>query len=143
MFIMQYSKRLIKKSNCQHSFVDIYKANLVIDSTIDEIIKMDVIRSFTKDKEYPRDKLRDVLKCTAIALNEGVGYCQGMNYVAGMFFYILKDEEEVFKIYTCLIENKMSVLFTNKFEKLKAYFYVLDNLITLFIPDLAKHFKVN
>lgn len=103
---------------------------------------MDVLRSFTKDKEYPRDRLRDVLRCTAIALNDGVGYCQGMNYVAGMFFYLINDEEEIFRIYACLIENKMASLFNNKFDKLKGYFYVLDNLIALFIPDLAKHFKV-
>lgn len=104
---------------------------------------MDVLRSFTKDKNYPRDKLQDILKCTAIVLNEGASYCQGMNYVAGMFFYLIDDEEDIFKLYTCLIENKMSILFANKFEKLKSYFYVLDNLVTLFIPDLSQHFKVS
>ena len=57
----------------------------MVDQTIDDIIKMDVVRSFTKDKDYPRDKLRDVLKCATIAIGENVGYCQGLNYVAGIF----------------------------------------------------------
>ena len=116
---------------------------MVVDSTIDEIIKMDVVRSFTKDKDYPRERLREVLRCATVALSDGAGYCQGMNYVAGMFFYLENDDSDIFALYTCLIGQKMAPLFVNKFEKPKAYFYVLDNLIALFLPDLAKHFKVS
>ena len=104
---------------------------------------MDGVRSFTKDKEYPRESLKEILKCGAVALHEGAGYCQGMNYLAGVLLYLAKNEKRVFRMYVSLIEKRMSSLFSHKFEKLKCYFYVLDSLIALFIPDLSEHFKVS
>jgi hypothetical protein len=37
--------------------------------------------------------------------NTSVGYCQGMNYIAGMITRVIKDEEEAFWTLTCLFEN--------------------------------------
>lgn len=35
----------------------------------------------------------------------GVGYCQGMNYVAGLIILVLRDEEKSFWLLVCLLNE--------------------------------------
>lgn len=70
------------------------------------------------------------------------GYCQGMNYLAGMLLYMIQDEQRVFEMYLCLVQKRLVEIYLGNFDKLKVYFYVLDNLLNLFVSDLATDLKV-
>ena len=133
---------VLKEKDCPFDFAGIYRAEIKLDNTLEGVIEMDVVRSFSHDKTFPRESLKQILRCGAVAMHEGAGYCQGMNYLAGALLYLAKNEPRVFRLYVSLIEKRMDELFSHKFEKLKCYFYVLDSLIAIFIPDLSEHFKV-
>ena len=121
---------------------DISKAKLDLDPTLNEIIKVDVLRTFTLDSNFPRNRLLNILECGTVALLHGASYCQGMNYMAGLLYYLSDSDEEIFQLYVSLIENKMTPIFNSGFQKLKSYFYVLDNLMHMYIPDRNEALKV-
>lgn len=122
------------------SLADVMAANLQLDKSMDELIKMDVLRSFTMNKDYPRDTLLDVLKSGALVMDPAIGYCQGMNYIAGLFL-IYFDREEAFQLFVRFIELKARAVFAQNFEMLQCYFYVVDFLVEVLIPDLNQVFK--
>ena len=65
-------------------------------SNVEEVINMDVQRSFTKMKQVDPVSLTNVLKTYAF-FNPEIEYCQGMNFVAGFLFLVFRDEEKTFK----------------------------------------------
>jgi hypothetical protein len=71
--------------------------------------------------------------------NHNIGYCQGMNFLAGFFLLFFKSEETAFHAMNAVV---------NKFElegilnlKLQPNFYVMDKLIAIYLPDLHSHFS--
>ncbi len=84
-----------------------------------------------------------ILKTYAF-FNPEIEYCQGMNFVAGFLFLVFRDEEKSFKALQEIIEvNNMAELFNQELPKLKLFFYQLDRLINILLPELHSHFKVN
>jgi len=66
-----------------------------------------------------------------------------MNFIAGFLFIMTKDEALSFQILRSVIEKyDMSVLFNTETPMLKLSFYMLDRLISIYLPDLHHHFKV-
>lgn len=63
-----------------------------------------------------------------------------MNYIAGFFLCFLKSEPEAYQFYHQIL-LEMGEIFNDKFLHLQGYFYVLENLIKIFLPKLAHHFK--
>lgn len=65
-----------------------------------------------------------------------------MNFLAGFFYLYFKNEEKAFKALLGTI-NKFSLeeLFNMNLPRLKEYFYILDRLIAIKLPDLHAHFK--
>lgn len=76
------------------------KSRVLSDSrviaNVEEVINMDVQRSFTKMKTVDPVILTSVLKTYAF-FNPEIEYCQGMNFVAGFLYLVFRDEEESFK----------------------------------------------
>ena len=70
--------------------------NNEIISNVEEVINMDVQRSFTKIKEIDPEILTNILKTYAF-FNPEIEYCQGMNFVAGFLYLFFRDEETAFK----------------------------------------------
>ena len=65
-----------------------------------------------------------------------------MNFLAGFLYLFFKDEEKTFKALTGLITKfDMNQLFKQDFPLLKQYFYKLDRLVSMKLPDLHTHFK--
>ena len=121
-------------------YTDIISAKLNLSKQLEDLIRMDVHRSFTPNKEFPREELFSVIKAGSLVLDPSIGYCQGMNYLAGLFL-INYPPEIAFAMYVRYIELKARPIFTQNFEVLKSFFYVLDNLVDVFIPDLGRTFK--
>ena len=65
-------------------------------ASVEEVIIMDVQRSFTKMKSVDPVALTNILKTYAF-FNPEIEYCQGMNFVAGFLFIIFKSEDKAFK----------------------------------------------
>lgn len=102
---------------------------------------MDVLRSYQGSSQITHEILRNLLRTYAF-YNIDVGYCQGMNYIAGTLFIQMQDEEKAFICLIGLIEkNNMTSLFEHNLPKLKLFFYQLDRLIGLLLPDVHQIFK--
>ena len=75
-------------------------------------IGLDLERTFPEIEEFTLkpmlEKLRNILFAYT-KRNPTVGYCQGMNFVAGRLLQILDDEEDVFWVLTCLLESILPV----------------------------------
>eukprot|EP00826_Nyctotherus_ovalis_P045577 TRINITY_DN5059_c0_g1_i19.p1 TRINITY_DN5059_c0_g1~~TRINITY_DN5059_c0_g1_i19.p1 ORF type:complete len:427 (-),score=64.44 TRINITY_DN5059_c0_g1_i19:294-1574(-) len=72
-----------------------------------KIIANDVSRTFTS-LSYNRKSLENILATYAVC-NRDVGYCQGMNYLAGILLLASNsNEEEAFWAFTSLMEQKIS-----------------------------------
>jgi ecotropic viral integration site 5 protein len=127
---MDYQKILSVLSN---------SSNLI--GELKDLIEVDVARSFQKNPEIHSTNLKNILEVYAY-YNKDVGYCQGMNYIAGTLFLVTQDEEISCKCLSSMVEIfSMNSLFTNNLKKLKKLFYILDRLIVIILPELNESFK--
>ena len=76
-------------------------------SPAEEFVKLDVVRTFTKEPffqvEKNRQKLQNILT-VFIRRNATIGYSQGLNCIAGKILMVVNNEEEAFWIFTQIIE---------------------------------------
>lgn len=108
---------------------------------VEEVIALDVSRSYQNSTIVQSEALKNILNVYAF-YNTEVGYCQGMNYIAGTILYLFRSEEIALKIMVAVIEKfSMSELFGNELLKLKQFFYQLDRLISIQLPDLHDQFR--
>ena len=133
--------------NIEENVVD-YKAlrdkineNTDYIKSVDEVISMDVNRSYTNIKTLDQGALKNILRTYAF-YNSEIKYCQGMNFLAGFLLMFYEDEETTFKAFSGLIKKfEMNELFKEDLPLLKQFFYKLDRLISMYLPDLYSHFK--
>ena len=109
------------------------------DKETKEVILLDVVRTSMigkKPADKEREKLTNVLYA-ASQVNNGIKYCQGMNYLV-KFLLDVFDEDESFYIFISLFEStEYSIIFTKDLQTLKAFFYVFKRIISLYEPELA------
>ncbi len=118
------------------------KFNGNIEESLIKIIDIDVKRSFTQEKNFPRKKLVNILRTTTYIMKDTLGYCQGMNYLAGYFLKTISVNEQIaYQYYLTFVKNRMQNIFGNDFNQLQIYFYILDNLIKMYLPLLDVHFR--
>jgi len=114
---------------------------IVLPKSIEDVISLDVQRSFAESTVVDPIKVKNVLRAYACC-NHKVEYCQGMNFVAGFLYYMLQDEEKTFQALGQLIAKyNMDDLFAQDVPLLKKYFYQMDRLLFLHMPNLAEHLK--
>jgi len=64
--------------------------------------------------------------------------------MARFLYNILENEEEAFFLMLGLFENGgFSSIYYNDLAKLKQYFYVLERLIKLYLPELHAYFSMH
>lgn len=93
-------------------FIDLLRSPHEAD--IVEIVKIDVPRTFPENIyfEVHQNKLFNVLVAFAHH-NPAIGYCQGLNFIAGLILIVTKDEEDTFWLLKHLVENVASLYHTN------------------------------
>lgn len=112
-----------------------------LGTEIEHIIDIDVARSYQKSNLINPNQLKNILRVFA-STHPNIGYCQGMNYIAGTLFIVIQDEDLAFKAMASLIKVfKMTSLFNEKLKKLKKLFFIFDRLICKFFPVLNETFK--
>lgn len=113
--------------------------------TIIEIIEIDVPRTFpdnvffTQEDVLPR-QLFNIL-ATFAHHNKEVGYCQGLNYIAGLLLLATKNEESAYWLLRVLVENILPQYYVKNMSGLLIDLEVLDDLVLKNEPQVYRHLK--
>jgi len=108
---------------------------------IEDLIKLDVQRSISFSKEIGQETLEELLKLFA-RHNPDVSYCQGMNFIVGFLYYQFRDEQDTFRFFVAIVEKALSQVFENDLANIPFLFYLTDRVVSIFLPELASHFRV-
>ncbi|CAG9311919.1 unnamed protein product [Blepharisma stoltei] len=102
---------------------------------LEDVISMDMLRTYSGNSRVNSDIVKQILRAYA-CYRIDIGYCQGMNYIAGTLYSVFQDEETTFWCLDEMIRNmKMEDLYSQDLPKLKYFFFSLDRLISLISPD--------
>ena len=94
-----------------------------------------------KDKEKTQEIVRNILCCFISKNNYNIRYCQGMNFIVAFLYDLTNDEELSFNVFKSLIENtNLNQIYDRKFELLHCHFYILERLISFYLPLLKQKF---
>jgi hypothetical protein len=121
------------------------KKNEHENSKNNEIIELDIVRTFFEDNiEENQKKIKNIL-ITLNYLFPNVGYCQGMNYIAAFLLQVFDyNEEKTFYYMAGIISNTdFGKLFENDLRLLKIFFFVVEKIIQVFIPKVYDVIKKN
>lgn len=113
------------------------------NSEVSEIIRTDLPRTFPDNIFFNNTKayqlqLYNILLAFAHQ-NKDVGYCQGLNYIAGLLFLVTKNEETAFWLLKALIENILPDYYTPTMDGLLTDIDVLEELVRIKLPDVHQH----
>ena len=109
-------------------------------------IKRDINRTFYTEKfTKGNGKLILINVLSALALiRPEIGYCQGMNFIAGALIELIEEEEKIFWIFLSFIDNiDMNLLYLKNMPDYSIRIFQLNYFIKLYFPDLFIHFKKN
>ena len=111
-----------------------------------EEIKRDINRTFYTEKFTKGNGkliLINVLSSLAFIRPE-IGYCQGMNFIAGALIELIEEEEKIFWIFLSFIDNiDMNLLYLKNMPDYSIRVFQLNYFIKQYFPDLFNHFKKN
>lgn len=113
------------------------------NSSIIEIIKIDLPRTFPDNiffttKDALQRQLFNILAAFA-QQNADVGYCQGLNYIAGLLLLATKDEEASFWLLKMLVEKILPQYYIKSMAGLITDLAVLDELVLKADPAIHRH----
>lgn len=113
-----------------------YEADIV------ETIKIDLPRTFPENIRFPEieRKLFNVLVAYA-HYNKDIGYCQGLNYIAGLILIITKNEETTFWLLREMVENIVPNYHTKTMSGLIVDIDVLSELVKIKVPYCYDHIQ--
>uniref|UniRef100_A0A8C2YCP2 Growth hormone regulated TBC protein 1 n=1 Tax=Coturnix japonica TaxID=93934 RepID=A0A8C2YCP2_COTJA len=109
-----------------------------------EAIKTDMNRTFPDNVKFRRTAdpcLQHTLYNVLVAYghhNKAVGYCQGMNFIAGYLILITKNEEESFWLLDALIGRILPDYYSPAMLGLKTDQEVLGELVKMKVPAVAE-----
>ena len=85
--------------------------------------------------------LDDILMALAFIRPE-IGYCQGMNFIAGALINLIENEEKCFWIFLCFIDNiELNLLFLKNMPDYSIRVFQLNYYINYYFPNLEYHLK--
>ena len=96
------------------------------------------------NKAKHQKSLNNILMCL-IYLSKGMGYYQGMNYIAGFLYQVFDyDEEKTFYYMLAIHKNtKYSEIFKNELYLMRRFFEVFIKIMKIYIPEIYQHQKNN
>lgn len=109
------------------------------------LIEIDIARTFPELKFFNQEhqlQLWNVLNAYA-SYNADLGYCQGMNFVAGLLLIISDfNEEESFGVFVCLMDHLgLAGFYGEKLPLFRRYLRACNKLVKETVPDLYDHFE--
>lgn len=134
----------IKNYKKKYNYNKLLNNLFLLEKKTSNLIQLDIRRtSFKYNKEEGRKAIDNILKC--FVLNEkNLNYCQGMNHLCAFIYELFENEEESFYFFIGLMnDGKYYEIFSKNYQILNTYFFVLEKLILLFLPEIYMHFKEN
>jgi TBC1 domain family member 6 len=124
----------------QSLYSDILKSQYQADLV--EVIKIDIPRTFPENIYFDmhKNELFNVLIAFAHQ-NSSIGYCQGLNYIAGLILIVTKDELASFFLLKHLVENVANEYHSRTMFGLQRDIHVITEFIKLREPLLNE--KIN
>nr|CAD7200506.1 unnamed protein product [Timema douglasi] len=71
--------------------------------------------------------------------NKEVGYCQGLNYIAGLLLLVTKDEDTSFWLLKVLVERILPQYYTRTMDGVIVDIDVLEEMVRLKVPEVHRH----
>ena len=136
----------IKKYDYKKIVKEINKVPINEKEGNNNLIMMDIKRTKFKMKNNDGEKILFNLLASLFYKKdkEQIIYCQGMNYIAAIFYDIVQNEEETFHLLKGFFVNaKYEIIFENKLGLLKEYFIIFEKLIFLFLPKIHQKLLIN
>lgn len=131
------------RNNSPHTYQDLKKK--ITNKTLIETIQIDLPRTFpdniyfTNHENLPQ-QLFNVL-ATFAHQNSEVGYCQGLNYIAGLLLLATKSEEASFWLLKTLVETLLPSYYIPSMSGLLTDLDVLNVLIQKSEPTIHQHIQ--
>jgi hypothetical protein len=97
---------------------------------------------YSESGGYGQVLLQRVLVAYALH-NKEIGYCQGMNYVAGVLLCYMADEDAFWVLKTLMDDDAHTLrkVFNTSLEKVHICLFQMRGLLDVFLPRLAKHME--
>lgn len=109
-------------------------------------IELDLKRTFPDDAKCMEEaflsKLRNVLTCFSIR-NSSIGYCQGMNFIAGKLLRVIDNEEQVFWIFIQIIEHILPLNYYSELTGVIIDTTLTETILRVYFPELYFFFTKN
>ena len=87
--------------------------------------------------------LKNILTALAFVRPE-IGYCQGMNFIAGALVNLIDNEEKCFWIFLTFIDNiQLNLLYLKNMPDFSIRVFQLKKFIELYFPKLYNHLRRN
>ena len=130
-------KILFERKDDYYNYLKTQKINISLDGQIEK----DIYRTFKEGKTNNEiNKLNNIL-IAFTNLEKDIGYCQGMNFIAGFLLKICNyNEKDTFYLF-CFVLEKISGYFMQNFPLFNYHLYVFNYYFKIFFPKLEKHFK--
>ena len=124
---------------------DAYVKDKRFKKICDEIDR-DLHRTFYTEKFSKgngKNMLKNILTSLGFVRPE-IGYCQGMNFIAGALVSLIDNEEKCFWIFLTFIDNiQLNLLYLKNMPDFLIRVFQLKNFIELYFPKLYNHLKRN
>ncbi|XP_059823749.1 growth hormone-regulated TBC protein 1-A isoform X1 [Hypanus sabinus] len=114
------------------------------DPKLIESVRTDINRTFPDNVQFRRTAnpcLQQPLFNVLVAYgnhNKAIGYCQGMNFIAGYLLIVTKDEEKSFWLLDSLIKKIVPGFYSPTMIGLKTDQEVLAHLVRMKVPAVAE-----
>lgn len=125
-----------KNPNLYHSLLNIDHFN----KEINDSISIDLPRTFPDNIHFDskKDRLFNIL-CAYAHHNRDVGYCQGLNYIAGLLLIVTDDEEKSFWLLKHIVENIVPQYHSHNMANLLRDLAVFRELVIRRVPAVNRH----
>ena len=124
---------------------DAYNKDKKFKKICDEIGR-DLHRTFYNEKFEKgngRLMLKNILTALAFVRPE-IGYCQGMNFIAGALVNLIDNEEKCFWIFLTFIDNiQLNLLYLKNMPDFLIRVFQLKKFIEFYFPKLFNHLRRN
>ena len=120
----------------KYNYEEILKS--VNDDKLKNKIQKDVLRTRINDNEKieeKRNQMLNILYCVS-TLNGDIKYYQGMNYIVELLLEITNEENSFYIFLSFFFNTQYNKIFNKDLNKLKAFYYIFNRLISLFEPEL-------
>ena len=135
------------KNNEMEKLLEIYSEKKISSMKISlDFIIRDIHRTFhTKffEEENGKEGTKRILEALC-AIQQNEGYCQGMNFIIGGLYYLLRNESKCFYIFNCMLNSNLyqyNRLFADNTPDYHCRVHQINYYVKKYIPEVFYHFK--